>query len=411
MRLLFRQLGFLHLCLAALLLSMQLASAQSFKPVIAGQPVERADVAPQKTWHWTAVPASAQHLPWPEAFAFKEIFGTPTDTEVQYTRWLNLKPRDAQWMPAFYDTVDARWVSLAPSARVMCNGTYVDTVLEPAHARATGLMFRFSFMYKLRPDVPTRHIETAGEIDAQGQWMAQPVQCPHGSQSVASTALVLSVPPTQPEIELITHLGHPALRNIQTRQWITPPPPDDPVLAVWWRVRREFSLTETYKSGSGEGVIDMRGTVLLPYFFDKLPNVRANGTLPLCIYPDHPESSKRCVPYRLAKADQLSKKLRPKQAADGLWGYTNAQGQWAIPAQFLKARPFVNGYAVVHGKIPPGWRPTGPRSNEPVIGSIVRIGHAWVVSAAAPDGIESASYVGYRAVINDQGRWLLPFID
>lgn len=399
--------------LVPMLLSLSFAcqaSDRGIEPVLAGFPVERINAPAQKTWHWTAVPANADHLPWPQAFAFKQIFGWPSEDEPHRFRWLSLQTHDASWMPGFYDTVSNNLVFLSPSARIMCNGTYVDSVVSVSHVFDSGLQVIVAFMWKLRKDLPSRRIETFGRLDAQGQWTQQPVKCSADTPQAAYKPIepiALSAPLAQPEVELVSHFGHPGLRNIRTGQWITPPPSKDPVLAQWWSLRRAFRLSEIYDVYL-TGVIDTKGQMIVPFVFGSFADVQINGVSRLCL--EH-EYKRRCTDYRLPKPTLNARDLKPKKDGNGLWGYVDAAGQWILPAQFQKAGKFVNGYAVVQGKLPATWQPAGPRSQEPVIRSIKRHGHAWIVTAQPEQSADRYQVVGNSALIDNQGRWLLPFAD
>jgi hypothetical protein len=87
----------------------------------------------QIPWHFTALPAKGEQWPWPEAFAFKEVLSRSDN------RWLGFVPRDPYWLQAYYDTVDKQWVSLAPLARVLCDGNVVETVSSTGIVLPTGL--------------------------------------------------------------------------------------------------------------------------------------------------------------------------------------------------------------------------------------------------------------------------------
>ncbi len=70
----------------------------------------------QVAWHFTAVTAKGEQWSWSQAFAFKDVYSRSEN------RWLGFVPRDPLWLNAYYDTVDKQGVSLAPSARVLCDG-------------------------------------------------------------------------------------------------------------------------------------------------------------------------------------------------------------------------------------------------------------------------------------------------
>ena len=383
------------------------SAASAITPVLPGSPVDRVIQPAQKTWHWTAVPANANHLPWPQAFAFKQIFGRSIDNEPQYARWLSLQPADASWMPSFYSTTDNTLVSLAASARVMCNGTYVDSVVDAYHVFETGLMIRVAFLWKLRKDLPTRSIITYGSIDEQGQWMVQPVECLADTPKAALQPIVLSAPPTSSEVELVSDFGRPGLRNIRTGLWVTPRPSKDPVLASWQAFLRSSSLPVKEMPFSF-GVIDIKGQMVVPFLFGPIADAGRGSIVRLCL--EH-EYKQRCTSHKLPKPTGHAKPPQPKKGSNGLWGYMGVDGQWVVAPQFERARKFVNGYAVAQGQLPKGWQPSEPSGTEPFIHSIKRRGHVWVITAMGGKLPDSTQPFGYSGVINNQGRWLLPFVD
>lgn len=392
----------------------------------------------QQRWQWQtaqlrepgfpANPGQAgDAIPWPAAFAFSEIL--PVNDQVLPGRWLSLTPRDANWLPAFYDTVDKRLVSLAPAAHTLCNGVTVDSVVKALHARSSGLSVQVRYTMAFANGT-RRRSGGAGELDADGQWRKYPFGttsprpdgCPLTDEVVPpGPQIAMDVPPARAEasrLKLVAVLGQPALRDALTGRWMTPQPPQDPVLAQWQTHR--LSAFENPVIG-GFGVIDASGRLAVPMVFGTLTDVRPNATLNAELVREGNLRHQDAPLLRVPSAKSFARGFRTAQGSDGKWGYLGPQGQWVVPPQYETARPFVNGYAVISGEMPEGWRPEGMRASlwrQPLVRSIMRLGNAWVIGVAPPiaEGPEDAAAArvrrlsGGRAVMDDEGRWLLPVV-
>jgi len=87
---------------------------------------------------------------------------------------------------------------------------------------------------------------------------------------------------------------------------------------------------------------------------------------------------------------------------DGGVGYMDRNGEWLIQPVYREAKPFVDGYAIVSGKLPKGWRPAN--FAEP---SYILLSTKWL----------SADVMVLRAVVGNEkriglmdkdGNWLVP---
>jgi hypothetical protein len=155
------------------------------------------------------------------------------------------------------------------------------------------------------------------------------------------------------------------------------------------------------------GVIDRTGRMAVPFIFDKLPDVQANGALQIC--RQH-LNQPLCVPHYLARLQTKNVALQPQRQADGKWAYVGRSGRLALPAVYDEARPFVNGYAVVSARLPLGW--VAVRNRQPIMRGIKRVGHAWVVEVTQQVSLErDGRNMQHSAVMDDQGRWLVPSAD
>jgi hypothetical protein len=419
--------------LTTLMLSICLASAS----VAQSQPRDLAltsqsalYIAPaQVAWHFTTVPAKGEQWPWPEAFAFKDLHSRSEN------RWLGFAPRDPRWIDAYYDTVDKQWVSLAPSARVLCDGNVVESVRALGIVLSTGLPVSVGFWNNYTDEElaiwKKTHAATLAQIDPKdprwidgnkvfvgamgrlnhlGQWDTSPVKCPTESPLPAANtprpaAVQIDVPPTQPQVELVDVLDYPGLRDKLSGRWLTPKPPQDPVTLRWHELMRgdPWFNPQIYAFG----VIDRTGRMVVPFIFDKLPDVQPNGTLQIC--RQH-LGKPLCMPHSLARLQAKRVVLQAQRQADGKWGYVDRTGRLTLPAVYDEARPFVNGYAVVSARLPLGW--VAVRNRQPIIRSIKRVGHAWVVAVTQQGPLESAGRnMQHSAVMDDQGRWLVPSAD
>lgn len=410
-----------HACAALLLAATVVRPAAAQDPAAMPATVASPDSGQQR-WTWRAVPGGSD-IPWPAAFAFSEIL--PVNDQVLPGRWLSLTPRDTAWMPAFHDTVAQRLVTLAPQARSLCPGVTIDRVVKALHARSSGLTVQVRYTLRF-PDGRSRASGGAGEIDADGQWsrypfgttMPRPEGCPASDTVLPPPAAVLmDVPSVPTRLERVEVLGQPALRERATGRWMTPAPPHDPVLAQWqtWR------LADPTGTSTGFGVVNAAGELVVPLVFGSLTDVKPNATLQATLSREGNLRHQEQPVLRVPSAASFARGFRTAQAANGLWGYRTAHGGWAVPPQFDSARPFVNGYAVVSGRMPADWRPPGAAADalqQPLVRSVTRLGHAWVIGVAAPveashtaspaaDG-RVAPLRGGRAVMDDEGQWLVP---
>lgn len=371
----------------------------------------------QQGWQWRAVDSTGS-IPWPQAFAFSEII--PVNGTVLPGRWLSLTPRDGSWEAAFYDTVDKRLVALAPDAHTLCKGVTVDRVVKALHARETGLDLEVRYTMQFASGTIRRSGGT-GQLDAKGQWrrypfgttMPRPDGCPVVNDVTPPGPLVdMSVPPldrASDPLELVEVLSQPALRERVGGRWVTPQPSSDPVIAQWQTHRliaRESPVISAY------GVINAAGQVVVPTIFGALSDVEPNASLHIELVREGNIQHQQTLRLRVGSAKSFAKGFRTAQDASGKWGYVNAKGDWVIPARFDAARPFVNGYAVVTGAMPDGWRPENAApgiEHKPMVQSITRLGHAWVIGVAPPVAATSeAPGRGGRAVMDETGRWLVP---
>lgn len=392
----------------------------------------------QQRWQWhiaepgepgfPAEPGRAgDAIPWPAAFVFSDIL--PVNEKVLPGRWLSLTPRDTHWLPAFYDTVDKRLVSLAPAAHTLCHGVTVDSVVKALHARSSGLSVQVRYTMKFANGT-SRSSGGAGELDADGQWSQYPFGttrprpdgCPLTDEVLPPRPPVpMDVPPAHteaPKLKLVEVLGQPALRDALTGRWMTPEPSQDPVLAQWQTHR--LSPFKNRVAG-GFGVIDASGRLVVPMVFGDLTDVGPHATLNAELVREGNLRHQESPLLRVPSAKSFARGFRPAQGSDGKWGYVGPRGQWVVPPQYASARPFVNGYAVVSGAMPEGWRPEGMSASlwrQPLVRSIMRLGNAWVIAVAPPmveipeDAAAARTHrlSGRRAVMDDEGRWLIPVV-
>lgn len=392
----------------------------------------------QQRWQWQiaqprepGLPANpgqaGEAIPWPAAFAFSDIL--PVNEKVLPGRWLSLTPRDTRWLPAFYDTVDKRLVSLAPAAHTLCNGVTIDSVVKALHARSSGLSVQVRYTMKFANGA-SRSSGGAGELDADGQWSQYPFGttrprpdgCPLTDEVLPPRpAVAMDVPPAStgaPKLKLVEVLGQPALRDVLTGRWVTPQPPQDPVLAQWQTHR--LSPFDKPAIG-GFGVIDASGRLVVPMIFGSLTDVRPNATLNAELVREGELLHQESPLLRVPSAKSFARGFRPAQGSNGKWGYVGPRGKWVVQPQYASAQPFVNGYAVVSGAMPAGWCPEGMSADlwqQPLVRSIMRLGNAWVIGVAPPlpenpedaDAARARRLYGGRAVMDDEGRWLLPVV-
>jgi hypothetical protein len=217
--------------------------------------------------------------------------------------------------------------------------------------------------------------------------------------------LVLTVPPTQPQVEYTTRFGHPGLRHIETGRWLTPEPPKDPITLRWYELMGGVGWFSPQSYSFG--VIDAKGRMVVPFLFDALPDVQASGQLQIC---RKQEGHKVCEMHRLPKAQIAKPSLQPVQQAGKLWGYADRTGHLALPAVYDTARRFVNGYAIVSARLPLGW--IAVRYRQPIVIKITRVGHAWAVQVVQQGPLErGGANTLHTALMDDQGRWLVPGAD
>ncbi|RYX93142.1 MAG: WG repeat-containing protein [Comamonadaceae bacterium] len=409
-----------NLCFRALVFVVAACSATAFaaEQTPPAQPDAGTSTGlPQQRWQWQAVPSNGT-IPWPQAFAFSEIL--PVNERVLPGRWLSLTPRDAAWLPAFYDTVDQRLVSLAPAAQTLCNGVTVGRVVKALHARESGLEIQVRYTMQFA-NGNRRTSGGSGQLDATGHWSRYPfgttMPRPEGCPSVDAIdppppPVTLEIPPIRPELdtlEQVSVLGQPALRERSTGRWLTPAPSGDPVIAQWQTHRLIASESPAI---TGYGLIDAAGELVVPTIFGSLSDVRPDATLHAELVREGNLRHQESPQLRLPPAKSFAKGFRTAQDSSGKWGYRGREGRWRVQPRFDSARPFVNGYAVVSGAMPVGWHPAHADpalSGQPLVRSIMRLGHAWVIGVSPPVAMPGSTPLpGGRAVMDGNGRWLVP---
>ncbi|MDR0215805.1 MAG: WG repeat-containing protein [Comamonas sp.] len=368
------------------------------------------DLPMQPTWQLQ--PVGPQAPRWEDIFAF-EIGISPK--LIERLRWLSLNPsQKSDLTPALFNTDDGRMLTLSPAARSFCDGRWkvvrVDSIsLNPEYQP----MFKVWLVEQV-PGGRKRSNVGFGRLDAQGHWAVPPKSCDgKDTFSVESSDALLYLHPqgfTAPASDLWVDklYTQPGLRDAQGR-WLTSAPQKELTTAHWLAYRRILIPP----GSTGTGLIDVRGKMVVPFVFGNLPDATAQRRIRLCIAAEF-DTRRRTVTrfdcrwQKLKGGDGSAAPRLVQDTGTGKWGYQDAQGQWVIVPQFLEARPFRNGYAVVNGLFPEDWRPPGWQEDWPVIRQFYRMGRYWVAEAVVRNGSTDGQWVIRYGLLNDSGQWLTP---
>lgn len=373
----------------------------------------------QHRWEFQPVD-SGQTPDYGQVFQFQSGVPYAHAAETRHSvRMLSLNPQGRNdLIPAVFDSVTGQVRTLSPIARRFCDGRWrvgrLESIGNHAPAGAPGDPPDWNWVptFKVwlsqqRAGKSPRQTTASGVIDANGEWAIAPVDCDETDAAprkgrldpIPATALSYLYPAGAPRqypspLRMAQVMGQPGLRDVRGR-WVTPRPFRDVTTAQWLAIRRQGSISP---GSTGNGVIDARGRMVIPFLFDQLSPVKPNLRITLCY-------ARQCSEQKL-QGRGINPHLKPV-LQDGKWGYQDRQGHWVIAPQFWQAGEFRHGYAVVNGDFPHQWRPPGQAGTRPVLQGFHRIGRHWVAGVITLDDAPS-SYRGRIGVMDDQGHWLHP---